>query len=303
MIRHRHASPVRPSRAVVLGASGFVGRALIEETARLGIDTVPLSSADLDLCQPESAASLQRLLRPEDVLVLVSAITPDKGKDARTFMRNLAMGQHVSEALEQPVCSHVVYISSDAVYDDAAVLVRETSCVSPSTFHGLMHVGRERMLVQAVQKSRIPLLVVRPCAVYGAGDTHQGYGPNRFLRTALTKRVIRLFGQGEEKRDHLYINDLSRLLGLCLLHGSEGVLNAASGTSVSFGELARLVAELCGESVRIDPAPRQAPITHRHMDITAMRTAFPSFRLTPLRAGVAETLRALQERQAEPVPQ
>ena len=293
MIRHRHAAEVRPSRVVVLGASGFVGSALVDEMTRLGIETVPLSSRAMDLCQPESTAALQRILRQEDVVVMVSAITPDKGKDASTLMRNLAMGQHVSAVLEEPVCSHVVYISSDAVYDDAASLIRETSSCSPSTFHGLMHVGRERMLIQAVQKSRIPLLVVRPCAIYGAGDSHQSYGPNRFVQAALTDHAIKLFGHGEEKRDHLYVNDLSRLVGLGLLHGSEGILNAASGTSVSFGDLARLVAELCGEEIRIEPTPRQHPITHRHVDLAVMRKAFPSFRPTPVRAGLAETLRVL----------
>lgn len=301
MIAHRHPQPVPPSRVVVLGASGFVGGAIVEEMARLGVETLPLSSSDVDLCQPEAAAALRCLLRREDAVVMVSAITPDKGKDAGTFLRNVAMGAHVSTVLEAPVCSHVVYISSDAVYDDAATPVRETSCCSPSTFHGLMHVARERMFRQAAQQSQTPLLVIRPCAVYGAGDTHQGYGPNRFVRTAITEHAIRLFGHGEEQRDHLYIKDLSRLIGLGVLRRSEGTLNAASGTSVSFGDLARLVAELSGEEVRIDATPRQQPVTHRHMDLMMLRHAFPSFRPTPIRAGIAEMLRTLSD-ERQPAP-
>lgn len=287
MIRHRHPVPVRPSRVVVLGASGFVGGALVEEMTRLGIETVPLSSGDLDLCRPESTAALQRILRQEDVLVLVSAITPDKGKDARTLMRNLAMGQHVGAVLEEPVCSHVVYVSSDAVYDDAANPVRETSSCSPSTFHGLMHMGREQMLTQAVKKSQIPLLVVRPCAMYGAEDTHQSYGPNRFVRTALTEHAIKLFGRGEEKRDHLYITDLSRVITLGVLHGSQGILNVATGVSTSFLDVAQAVAGLCEQPVQIEYQPRSSPVTHRHFDTTAFIKAFPTFRVTPLRDGLA----------------
>lgn len=287
MIRHRHLAPLRPSRVVVLGASGFVGKALVEELARLDIETVPLSSKDIDLCQPESTAALRRLLRQEDVVVLVSAITPDKGKDAATLMRNLAMGQHVSAALEEPICSHVVYVSSDAVYDDAASLIRETSCCSPTIFHGLMHVARERMLAHAVQKSRIPLLVVRPCAMYGAGDTHRSYGPNRFVQTALTDHAITLFGRGEEKRDHLYIKDLSRVVALGVLHGSQGMLNVATGVSTSFFDVATLVAGLCEQPVQIECQPRSSPVTHRHFDTTAVIRAFPAFRFTSLQEGLA----------------
>lgn len=297
MIRHQHLALTRPSRIIVLGATGFVGRALVEEFARLRIECVPVSSQDIDLCRMESPDMLRSLLRREDVLMMVSAVTPDKGKDAGTLIRNLAMGQHVSAVLETLACAHAVYISSDAVYDDAANPVREDSSCSPSTFHGLMHLTRERMLTHAVQKSRIPLCIVRPCAIYGAGDTHQSYGPNRFVQTALADRLITLFGNGEEQRDHLYIQDLARLVGLIVQHRSEGILNAASGQSISFGDVAHLVAELCGKPIRIEPTPRQQSITHRHMSLAVMRKAFPMFRPTLLRAGLAETLSVLSGEQ------
>ncbi|MDP3723043.1 MAG: NAD(P)-dependent oxidoreductase [Candidatus Omnitrophota bacterium] len=287
MIRHRHAAPVPPSRVVVLGASGFVGRALVEEMTRLGIETLPLSSRESDLCRPESTAALRGLLRPEDTLAVVSAITPDKGKDVQTLMRNLLMGQHVSAALEEPACSHVVYISSDAVYNDAANPVRETSCCSPSTFHGLMHVGRELMLTQAVKRSQIPLLILRPSALYGAEDPHQSYGPNRFARTAVTEHVITLFGHGEEKRDHLYIKDLSRLITLGVLHGSQGILNVATGVSTSFYDVAQAVVGLLEQPVQIEYQPRSSPVTHRYFDTTAVLKAFPTFRFTSLQEGLA----------------
>jgi len=165
MVTHRWSTPQRPARVVVLGASGFVGSDLVRHVEALGIETVPLASAQVDFCSSEAATKLQQVIRRDDALVFAAALTPEKGKDVRTFMKNLAMGEQVSAVLQQSPCAHVLYISSDAVYGDGTHLIRETSCVNPTTFHGLMHLVRERMLAHALQISGSPLLVLRPCAL------------------------------------------------------------------------------------------------------------------------------------------
>ncbi|HMF12172.1 MAG TPA: SDR family oxidoreductase, partial [Gemmataceae bacterium] len=263
------------------------------------IPAVGVSSREIDLTQVESVAQLARLCQPSDVIVFASTITPDKGKDVRTLMRNLAMGEHVAEFLEKSACSHVVYVSSDAVYDDAANPIREDSPCNPASLHGVVHVARERMLAYATQKSKRPVLMLRSTLLYGPNDTHNGYGPNRFVRTALKERTIKLFGEGEEKRDHLYVRDLSRLIGACIGHGSEGVLDAATGHSASFREVADLVAA-CSPGTRLECSPRATPITHRHFDVSATLRAFPTMRFTPLRVGLVAMATTLGARAAVP---
>lgn len=291
MIEHHLDTPTPPARVVIVGASGFVGKNLTQALSRTGIETLGLSSAAVDLEQPKSAAALSGIVREDDALVLLSALTPDRGRDVRTMMRNLTMGEHLSRAIGQTRCSHIIYLSSDAVYADDENPVRESCAPDPGTFYGLMHVVRERMLADAARTSGIPLLILRPAALYGTGDTHNGYGPNRFVRSALSERVINLFGDGEEKRDHVFVNDLSRLIEVCLGRRSSGVLNVASGQSISFFELARLVAEASSPEATIAPSPRTTPITHRHFDIAAQIAALPTFRHTPLREGLAATVR------------
>ncbi|MCA1557225.1 MAG: NAD(P)-dependent oxidoreductase [Acidobacteria bacterium] len=295
MIEHLKEEASAPERVVIVGASGFVGRDLVRHLTEQEVEAVALSSADVDLNSTESATKLRGIVREQDALVIVSAITPDKGKDVATLMRNLAMGQNVAAFLEEVKCRHIVYISSDAVYADDANPVRETSCCDPSSFHGLMHLVRERMFAASVQKGGVPYLILRPSAVYGAGDTHNSYGPNRFLRDALKEHKIKLFGQGEEKRDHVYIRDLSCLTGLCLSHGSRGVLNVATGNSVSFFELAEQIAALRGGDVNIEGSPRMNPVTHRHFDVSATYKAFPSFSYTSLQDGLRESMSGMAE--------
>ena len=48
--------------------------------------------------------------------------------------------------------------------------------------------------------------------IYGKKDTHNGYEFDLFLNLATKNKDIKLFGKGEEKRDHVYIDDLINVL-------------------------------------------------------------------------------------------
>jgi nucleoside-diphosphate-sugar epimerase len=292
-LRHLHSTPVKPQRVVILGASGFIARDLIRQLSQEKIEHRAIGAAEIDLTQPQSVAQLQSAIREGDALVICSGLTPEKGRDVATLMKNLAMAQHLAAFLETAKCAHVIYISSDGVYDGRQLPIRETSPRQPTDLYTLMHIAREQIVAFATAKTKTPLCIFCPVAVYGPGDTHNSYGPNRFFRTALKDRNITLFGGGKETRDHVFIEDLTRLLTLCLVHRSEGTLNAASGETVTFRQVADEIARLCGPEVRIESLPRGGPITHRPFDITERLRAFPRFAATPLAVGLAKTHRRL----------
>lgn len=290
MIQHLSSS-TRPERVVILGGSGFVGSWLQEGLRRLEIDCLPLSSAQIDLTVPAAVGFLQERLRPVDALVFCSALTPDKGRDSTTLMKNLCMGHHVASAVEESPCRHVIYISSDAVYEESPNPVHDDTAPAPSSLYALMHLTREKMLTAALSKVGVPLLILRPCAIYGSGDTHNSYGPNRFLRSAREDRRIALFGDGEERRHHLFIRDLVAVIVECLQRRSQGIGIIAGSEAITFGDLARSISRLVQPVPRIESLPRQGGvITHRHYDLTAYLKAFPNLPLTRLEDGLRQTL-------------
>ena len=279
-----HSSPIRKalSRVVIVGAGGFVGGAIGD---RLTADRVPmlaLTRNKLDLLKPEAAVTLQRLLREDDSVVFVSALAPTRNN--AILIDNLRMAEAVSAALAAQPVVHLVYISSDAVYSDDANPVTERSCQQPSSLHGAMHLAREIMLRTTL---KLPLAILRPTLIYGAKDLHNGYGPNRFRRLAAKGEAITLFGEGEEKRDHVHVDDVAALISAVLQHRSIGTLNIATGRSASFREVAEMIAALSSRSVEIRGTPRQNAITHRHFNITDCLKAFPEFHYIPLRDGLA----------------
>jgi UDP-glucose 4-epimerase len=284
----RDARP--PARTVILGSGGFVGSSVLSHLNARGWPTLAISSRVVDLTADGAADALASRLRSDDALVFVSGLTPDRGRDAATLERNIRMVRMVAEALTKQPVAHLVNIGTDAVYADDANPVRESSNASPSSLHGAMHLAREVMLTDVCRSAGIPLALLRPSLLYGPGDTHNGYGPNRFARTAREDGTIALFGEGEEQRDHVFIDDVARIIAAVLERGSTGVLNVATGTATSFREAAEAVAGLLGEHVEIRGSERQNPITHRHFDTAVARAALPTFAWTSLREGLSRTV-------------
>ena len=122
--------------------------------------------------------------------------------------------------------------------------------------------------------------------VYGAGDTHASYGPNRFFKTALQNKRIDLFGGGEELRDHVHVKDVATITKLCAFMKTTGLLNIATGRSSTFKEVARLVANQFQNKVDICESPRANAISYRCYDITNLLKAFPTLSLTKIEDGI-----------------
>ena len=110
----------------------------------------------------------------------------------------------------------------------------------------------------------------------------------------LARRSANLDWPGGKRNNHF--RDLAKGSGTCgrdvenplaamVQHRSTGTLNIATGRSVSFREVAEMIAAL-SSPVEIRGTPRQNPITHRHFDITDCLKAFPEFHYIPLRDGL-----------------
>jgi UDP-glucose 4-epimerase len=285
MLQHAYRIPQRPVRVVVLGAGGFIGEAILRRLQRENITTLGLGRPALDLLAPGAADQLAASLKSTDTLVFVSAKAPVK--NPAMLLENLRMGEAVCAALQRsPVC-HVIYISSDAVYKDSPGPLNETSCAEPASLHGVMHLAREVMLRATFAG---PLALLRPTLVHGLDDPHNGYGPNRFRRLAAAGHEIVLFGDGEERRDHVAVEDVAEIACRIAQNGSHGTVNATSGEVVSFRTLAEFCAAQFTPQVAIKSSPRSGPMPHngyRPFAPSAALTAFPGFRFTPWQESLA----------------
>lgn len=292
MLEHTQTPAADPSRVVVLGAAGFVGSASGDLLRANSIPTELIARADIDLLSSSAGDRLAARLRPDDSLVVISARAPCK--DSAMLRENISMMETVCAALAKQSVAQVVYVSSDAVYGDEPVPLTEASPTAPGSMHGAMHLARELMLGDSVTG---PFAILRPTLIYGVADPHNGYGPNRFRRLAAAGEDIVLFGEGEERRDHVLVDDVAELILRVLRHRSAGVLNIATGAVASFHDIARDVSEMFDAAIEINSSPRVGPMPHngyRPFDPAATTDAFPDFVYTSLADGLRRTHNEMQ---------
>ena len=269
---------------VILGSKGFIGSHVSEILRQKKIQVLEISREKIDLNSPSASDQLSKLLEINDFLLIASANAPVKNN--QMLVSNIKMMEAIITAIENIKLHRVIYLSSDAVYSDIKTPMNEDSPTEPYSLHGIMHLTREVMLKNITS---LNLSIVRPTLVYGEKDPHNGYGPNQFFRLAQAGLNIKLFGAGEENRDHVYIHDVAKVINEIILSNHTGVLNIASGKVVTFKRIAEIVTKLYNYKISINETVRTGKMPHngyRSFDISRLTNLFPNIKITNIEKGL-----------------
>jgi UDP-glucose 4-epimerase len=111
----------------------------------------------------------------------------------------------------------------------------------------------------------------------------------RMMRACLGEATVKIYGDGSQVRDYLYVDDAVQAILLCLDKGLIGPVTVGSGTSTSVNDLHRLVAAVTGVDLgapHVAPRPGEMPAVRVKID-RARRLGFQPD--TTLPAGLAAT--------------
>lgn len=276
--------------AIALGSSGFIGRALVRRLERDGEHVIGHSSATLDLRRSEALDQLTPHAGSSTTLFLVAALTPEHAVGLPGLADNLSMLFNVSSFVERTPFRKVVYFSSDAVYAIRPEPLHENSPIDVSSLYALAKLNGERMLEHSAGAAGIPLLCLRVTGVYGPSDPHNAYGPNRFVRAIAEGRPVPLFGEGEERRDHIFVDDVAQIAASLAASEAVGVFNVATGTSRTFASIVDDLRAVAPGPLAVEHRPRSGPITHRSFDIARLTATLPGLAFTPFLEGLRRSM-------------
>lgn len=182
----------QPRRWAVVGATGFIGSAIVEELGRHGLDVVPVPSPRirLDPCISDGAdviataerepslESLRDAFEGVDVVVNAAGLaTPDSPATAELYGANALLPAVIALAARSAGVTRVLHLSSAAVQGRREVL-DESSEVAPfSPYSRSKALGEGALLTLAVNRPSgldPDLVIVRATSVQGTGrDTTQ----------------------------------------------------------------------------------------------------------------------------------
>jgi len=254
-------------RAVVTGASGFIGRRLAAALVRrgvavLGVDRQPSRDPGVEvrlgeLTDPAVARALVDP-RPDVVFHLAArtSVVQSKADPQGVYETNVAATQLLLEACRQASVPAFVLASTNAVVGNStAPLLSEGSVLRPLTPYGATKAADEMLLSAYADSYGIAAAAVRLTNVYGPGMTEKDSLVIRLFRAAVGGPPVKIYGDGQQIRDYVYVDDAVAGFLLAWDRKHVGPLVIGSGKSVDVHEVHRLACQATGLSIPVEKSP------------------------------------------------
>lgn len=283
-------------RVVILGHNGFIGGNLYDffKTHSPKVEVIGRSFPEVDFTRSDDAEKLGELFDQNTALIVCAAIKKQLGDSLETFSNNLQIAMNLCRALVKHPVRRVVFFSSAAVYGEDVhnTNISEQTPPQPTSYYGLAKFTSEILFRKAIGPDQhSSLLVLRPALIYGPGD-QGGYGPTGFIKAALEREPIVLWGDGLEKREFIYVGDVAKIVHALTFHDYDGVLNLVGGQSYTFKEVLDAVSGLVTLAQPPGSRPRTKNKADHGFDNSRLRALLPEARFTELSNGVSLTLQA-----------
>jgi len=255
---------------LVAGGNGFLGRNCVHELLRLGAEVAVIARKSCPVAGTQSfcgdlrdAAFVRQAIRGRAIVfdfagsggALQSNRNPLVSLDAE-LRAQLTLLHSCSRERSNPL---VMFCSSRLVYGRPHSLpVDESHPLSPQSIYAAHKIAVESYLNALAESNGLRHCTIRLSNPYGpfqpAGA--RGYGIiNQFLSAAAVAQPIRIFGDGQQRRDYIYVNDVITAFLLCAAEPSceRQVFNLGGINSITLRDAAQMICELAGGT----------PLTHQ----------------------------------------
>lgn len=263
--------------AVVLGGLGFMGSHLSRALLHLGYRVRifdKLYAADQLIRDIQSQVEIVEgdYERPEDVMGvladasfcyhLIHTTVPgssmqDPAYDAQS---NVVSSVRWLSQLNKTSLKKMIYVSSGGtVYGIPQTNpICEDHPTHPISSYGITKLCIEKYLALYANLYGLDYRIVRPSNVYGEGQRlhiHQGI-IGVFVDKVFHGEPIEIWGDGQVRRDYLYITDLVSALVVLLNHeGPTRIFNISSGRGYSVLEIIQIIEKISGKKIDIGFLP------------------------------------------------
>ena len=302
---------------MVCGATGFIGRNIVKRLSRqpnielLAIehnsprfDCSGVTWIEADLTKE---ADVSRALQDVDVVVQAAATTSGAGDIMnRPYIHtadNAVMNSHLFRAAHDHSVDQVIFFSCTVMYPSSESALRETDFtgdIAPQYFGvGWTKVYLEKMAEFYAGLGRTKYTVLRHSNIYGPHDKFDLERSHMFgatvtkTMTAQDGRIV-VWGEGEESRDLLYVDDLVNCVENAISNQDDpfGLYNIGYGEAFAVKDVVKRIVSASGLDLKIEFDRTKPTIkTSLFLDCALAKRALGWEKSTTFDEGIEATLR------------
>jgi UDP-glucose 4-epimerase len=249
-------------KILVTGALGQVGKILVKKLIEKKMNVIGLDKRDgiiknieiihIEITSKDEIKKFETELKDVDILVhLASLITNDKdviksGPDSIDL--NIKGTINLLEFL--PNLKSIIFSSTYMVYGTPVTnLIKENHPTDPNVVYGASKLATEKFLQIFSKESNITLSILRIMGIYNVEKPH-GQAIPSFVKMIANNESPIIFGTGEIKRNHLYIDDAINAIMTTIKNPKEGIFNIGGTDSPSNLELIEIINEKMGKKIK-----------------------------------------------------
>lgn len=303
---------------LVTGGAGFIGShiaaRLVERGERVRVFD-NLSTGKLENLAPfgfqaelikgdlRDAAAVRNAMTGVEVVFHQAAdpsVPRSMADPAGCYESNVLGTVNVLQAAHEAGVRRVVFASSCAVYgDEPSLPKRETTTLAPMSPYATSKLAGEQLCEVYTRVFGVEAVALRYFNVFGPRqDPNSAYAPviPRFIKALHDGQPPTIFGDGEQTRDFVYVDDVvqANLLAAQSPDAPGRVFNIASGRAVSLNRLLGSLIQITGRSANPLYLPaRTGDVRHSAADHSAAATALGFEILVPFELGLARTVEAM----------
>lgn len=219
-------------------------RVVIDDVRKAEVMTPLVADADIIFHFAAQVSYIDSLSMPYDDLDL----------NARTTLQILEICRRLSPRTK------ILFASSRMVLGKiTGNCMREDAPTNPLSLYGIHKLTSEKYLLMYYKDFGIPSVVLRITNPYGPRQQikHSKYSlVGWFIRQAMEGKTIKVFGDGKQLRDYVYVDDIVEAFLRCgATPAAEGeIINVGSGVASEFREMVQQVVHIVGTG-RVEYVP------------------------------------------------
>lgn len=256
-------------KILVTGGAGFLGSHLTDVLVKKGhdvyiIDNLSTGKNDnvnkkslffnIDI-RSSSLGSIVKKINPEAVyhFAAQTSIAKSMTNPKLDFETNLVATQNLITSLSQTQVKKIVFASSGAVYGEAAQIpTKENSVKNPFSGYGISKFASEFLFNSLKRQSEIVCTTLRFSNVYGPRQDSSGEGGvvSIFINSILHDKEIIIYGNGNQTRDFIFVEDVINACLKSLNNNTSGVFNVSSSQETKILDLTKILENLIDQKVK-----------------------------------------------------
>lgn len=257
-------------RVLVTGGAGFIGGHVVDRLLARGNEVSVLDDlSDGDLSHlPQGVGLIQLDIADSSASERIAAIRPDAIvhcaaqvsvprsmlDPVRDRAVNLVGMEHVIAGARLAGGCRVVFLSTGGgIYGEVEEPATEISLPRPKAYYSVHKYAAERYL----ELSGLPYAIARLANVYGPRQRPglEGGVVAILARSLAAQEPIVIYGDGEQRRDFVYVGDAADAIVTMLSGGVNGLWNVSTGQATSINALLATAEQIFGPARSVEHEP------------------------------------------------